>query len=67
MISGPTIPNSLDSLRNLLVQRSHPESMNDRFTPHRALADQLLQQDRSFVYSNFEIAGVQKPAGCGAM
>ncbi len=55
------------SYRNLLVRRSHPESMNDRFTPHRALADQLLRQDRSFVYSNFEVAGVRKPAGCGAM
>ncbi len=46
--------------RNLLVRRRHTESMDDMFTPHKELAAGLLWQDRSFVYSHFEIAEVKK-------
>jgi len=46
--------------RNLLVRRGHPESLDDKFTPHQELAAQLLKQDRSFVYSHFEVAEVKK-------
>jgi S-adenosylmethionine-diacylglycerol 3-amino-3-carboxypropyl transferase len=48
--------------RNLLVRRSHPDSLDDQFTPHEQLAARLLRSDRSFVYSHFEIASVKKPA-----
>jgi S-adenosylmethionine-diacylglycerol 3-amino-3-carboxypropyl transferase len=52
--------------RNLLVRRSHPRSLNDMFAPHDDLASRLLYQDRSFVYSNFEVASVKKAAQTGA-
>jgi len=48
--------------RNLLVRRRHPRSLEDHFTPHDDLAAHLLEQDRSFVYSHFEVASVKKPA-----
>ncbi len=48
--------------RNLLVRRRHPQSLDDRFTPHEGLAARLLDGDRSFVYSHFEVASVKKPA-----
>lgn len=48
--------------RNLLVRREHPRSLDHLFTPHDELAARLLYHDRSFVYSNFEVASVKKPA-----
>jgi S-adenosylmethionine-diacylglycerol 3-amino-3-carboxypropyl transferase len=48
--------------RNLLVRRSHPRTLDGLFQPHRDLGAALLRQDRSFVYSNFEVASVTKPA-----
>ena len=47
--------------RNLLVRRKHPGSLDHLFTPHDELAARLLYHDRSFVYSNFEVASVKKP------
>ncbi|UCC49899.1 MAG: BtaA family protein [Gemmatimonadota bacterium] len=48
--------------RNLLVRREHLPSLDHLFTPHDKLAARLLYHDRSFVYSNFEVASVKKPA-----
>lgn len=48
--------------RNLLVRRRHPASLDGRFTPLEDLAARLLDRDRSFVYSHFEVASVTKPA-----
>jgi S-adenosylmethionine-diacylglycerol 3-amino-3-carboxypropyl transferase len=48
--------------RNLLVRRRQPHTLDALFRPHDDLAARLLQQDRSFVYSNFEVASVTKPA-----
>jgi S-adenosylmethionine-diacylglycerol 3-amino-3-carboxypropyl transferase len=48
--------------RNLLVRRGHPGALDGLFEPHGDLAARLLQRDRSFVYSNFEVASVTKPA-----
>lgn len=48
--------------RNLLVRRTHPTSRDGQFQPDRDLADRLLFQDRSFVYSNFEVATVTPAA-----
>jgi S-adenosylmethionine-diacylglycerol 3-amino-3-carboxypropyl transferase len=42
--------------RNLLVRRTHPASCDGQFRPDRDLAAKLLFEDRSFVYSNFEVA-----------
>lgn len=52
--------------RNLLVPRSHLRSLDHLFRPHDKLASRLLYQDRSFVYSGFEVASVLKPAHQGA-
>jgi len=46
--------------RNLLVRRRHPASLDHMFTPREELAAGLLWQDRSFVYSHFEVAEVKK-------
>ncbi|UCG86473.1 MAG: DUF3419 family protein [Gemmatimonadota bacterium] len=46
--------------RNLLVRRKHPENLDDMFAQHQNLAARLLWQDRSFVYSHFEVAEVKK-------
>ena len=48
--------------RNLLVRRTHPASRDGQFRPDRDLAAKLLFQDRSFVYSNFEVATVTHAA-----
>jgi S-adenosylmethionine-diacylglycerol 3-amino-3-carboxypropyl transferase len=48
--------------RNLLVRRRHPSALDGLFQPEAALAARLLWQDRSFVYSHFEVARVVKPA-----
>ena len=48
--------------RNLLVRRRHPAALDGLFEPEDALAARLLRQDRSFVYSHFEVARVLKPA-----
>lgn len=45
---------------NLLVRRSHPASLDGLFAPENELAARLLHEDRSFVYSNFEVASVTK-------
>jgi S-adenosylmethionine-diacylglycerol 3-amino-3-carboxypropyl transferase len=52
--------------RNLLVRRGHPRSLDDLFAPQPDLASRLLYHDRSFVYSNFEVASVRKSAPTGA-
>ncbi len=46
--------------RNLLVQRRHLPSLDHLFDPHHELAARLLETDRSFAYSNFEVASVRK-------
>jgi S-adenosylmethionine-diacylglycerol 3-amino-3-carboxypropyl transferase len=48
--------------RNLLVRRRHPAALDSLFTPNDELASRLLQRDRSFVYSHFEVASVRKAA-----
>ena len=52
--------------RNLLVRRKHLPALDDLFVPDDGLAARLLHEDRSFVYSHFEIATVRKPATAGA-
>lgn len=42
--------------RNLLVRRTHPRSLDGWFLPEPVRARRLLFEDRSFVYSRFEIA-----------
>jgi S-adenosylmethionine-diacylglycerol 3-amino-3-carboxypropyl transferase len=50
--------------RNLLVRRRHPASIDPLFEHDDEFAARLLEQDRSFVYSHFEIAAARKePAG----
>ncbi|MBI5836392.1 MAG: DUF3419 family protein [Candidatus Eisenbacteria bacterium] len=46
--------------RNLLVRRKHPATLDALFQPDDAQAARLLWQDRSFVYSHFEVAEVRK-------
>lgn len=46
--------------RNLLVRRKHLPSLDRLFAPDDALAARLLFEDRSFVYSHFEIATASK-------
>jgi S-adenosylmethionine-diacylglycerol 3-amino-3-carboxypropyl transferase len=48
--------------RNLLVRRRHPPSLAHLFEPDDEQAARLLREDRSFVYSHFEIATVIKDA-----
>jgi S-adenosylmethionine-diacylglycerol 3-amino-3-carboxypropyl transferase len=50
--------------RNLLVRRRHPTSLSGHFESNEKLAARLLEADRSFVYSNFEVATVVKPPRC---
>jgi S-adenosylmethionine-diacylglycerol 3-amino-3-carboxypropyl transferase len=47
---------------NLLVRRRHPRTLDALFAPEDDLAARLLWQDRAFVYSHFEVAGVRKAA-----
>jgi S-adenosylmethionine-diacylglycerol 3-amino-3-carboxypropyl transferase len=47
--------------RNLLVRRKHPVALDGLFAPEGDLAVRLLREDRSFVYSHFEVATVKKP------
>jgi S-adenosylmethionine-diacylglycerol 3-amino-3-carboxypropyl transferase len=49
--------------RNLLVRRERPECLAPLLRSHRAEARCLLLHDRSFVYHNFVIEEVVKPAG----
>ncbi len=42
--------------RNLLVRRRHPLSLDALYAPEDGLAARLHFQDRSFVYSHFEVA-----------
>jgi S-adenosylmethionine-diacylglycerol 3-amino-3-carboxypropyl transferase len=49
--------------RNLLVRRAHPRSLDSLFRPEPELARRLLWEDRSFVYSGFEVAEVRKNGG----
>ena len=51
--------------RNLLVRRRHPARLGHLFGPDDSLAQRLLREDRSFVYANFEVARVVKPARNG--
>jgi S-adenosylmethionine-diacylglycerol 3-amino-3-carboxypropyl transferase len=48
--------------RNLLVKRQTPSNLSSMFRPETALAGRLLAGDRSWVYSNFEVATVLKPS-----
>ena len=45
---------------NLLVPRSHPDSMNDRLDLEKDLSERLLFQDRAFVYGRFVVERVLK-------
>lgn len=45
---------------NLLVRRSHPACLDHLFRTENELAARLLYEDRSFVYSNFEVAWAKK-------
>lgn len=45
---------------NLLVPRSHPDSMNDLFSLEQDLSESLLFQDRAFVYGRFVVERVLK-------
>ncbi len=47
--------------RNLLVRRRTPPALSSLFRSEAALADRLLAEDRSWVYSNYEVATVLKP------
>jgi len=46
--------------RNLLVRRRQPAALESLFLADGELASRLLRQDRSFVYSHFEVASVRK-------
>jgi S-adenosylmethionine-diacylglycerol 3-amino-3-carboxypropyl transferase len=48
--------------RNLLVRRRHPPALDGLFEPDDDVATRLLREDRSFVYSHFEVATALKPA-----
>jgi S-adenosylmethionine-diacylglycerol 3-amino-3-carboxypropyl transferase len=48
--------------RNLLVRRTTPPALRDRFLRDEDLGGRLLWKDRSFVYSHFEAVRVRKPA-----
>jgi S-adenosylmethionine-diacylglycerol 3-amino-3-carboxypropyl transferase len=48
--------------RNLLVRRTTPPALRDRFLSEEELGGRLLLKDRSFVYSHLEVARVRKPA-----
>jgi S-adenosylmethionine-diacylglycerol 3-amino-3-carboxypropyl transferase len=47
--------------RNLLVRRRLPASLQPSLQVDRALSERLLSEDRSFVYSHFEVVRVRKP------
>jgi len=47
--------------RNLLVRRRTPSALSSLFRSETDLAGRLLARDRSWVYSNFEVATVLKP------
>jgi len=47
--------------RNLLVRRQTPPTLSRLFRPETELAGRLLNEDRSWVYSHFEVATVLKP------
>jgi S-adenosylmethionine-diacylglycerol 3-amino-3-carboxypropyl transferase len=49
--------------RNLLVRRRTPAALTSLFRPEPELAGHLLARDRSWVYSNFEVATILKPGG----
>ena len=49
--------------RNLLVRRRTPSALASLFRPETELAGRLLNRDRSWVYSNFEVAAIPKPDG----
>lgn len=49
--------------RNLLVRRRTPSALSALFRSETGLAERLLARDRSWVYSNFEVATVLKPGG----
>jgi S-adenosylmethionine-diacylglycerol 3-amino-3-carboxypropyl transferase len=46
--------------RNLLVQRSRPESLRHSLIPDRELARQLHERDRSFIYRAYVVERVRK-------
>ena len=56
-------PNARVCYRNLLVRRQTPSTLTHLFRPETAIAGRLLAEDRSWVYSHFEVATVLKPAG----
>ncbi len=56
-------PNARLCYRNLLVRRQTPSALAHLFRPETALAKRLLTEDRSWVYSHFEVATVLKPRG----
>ena len=56
-------PNARVCYRNLLVRRQTPPALAHLFRPEPDLAGRLLAEDRSWVYSHFEVATVLKPGG----
>ena len=55
-------PGATLTYRNLLVHRERPEGLADWFESDRALARAQHDRDRSFVYRNYVIEKVRKPA-----
>jgi S-adenosylmethionine-diacylglycerol 3-amino-3-carboxypropyl transferase len=55
-------PGATLTYRNLLVRRERPESLANLFGSDRQLALQLHNRDRSFVYRNYVVEKVIKPA-----
>jgi S-adenosylmethionine-diacylglycerol 3-amino-3-carboxypropyl transferase len=56
-------PNARLCYRNLLVKRHTPSALTHLFRPETAMAGRLLAEDRSWVYSHFEVATILKTSG----
>lgn len=56
-------PDARVCYRNLLVRRQTPPNLTHLFRPETEIAGRLLAEDRSWVYSHFEVATVLKPGG----
>jgi len=52
--------NGILTYRNLLVPRSRPESLGDQLIPDRELAEQLHEQDLSFIYRKYVVEKINK-------
>jgi S-adenosylmethionine-diacylglycerol 3-amino-3-carboxypropyl transferase len=56
-------PDARVCYRNLLVRRKTPSTLAHLFRPEPGIAGRLLAEDRSWVYSHFEVVTVLKPGG----